>query len=131
MAKFREPKTNRVNFSEDIKQDRWNKASNVDSTVISKIEYHPEQKKLRVQFRSRSRKQDRRGTVRDQDRKGTSGIRYTFFDVPVAQAQKFVDAVDPRRKQLPSRSDSVGASFRKQIRAKKYEYTKTWLEDKK
>jgi len=104
MARFRLPECKRIEFDEPIKQNDWNTASYIQSTAIAYISYHPKKQKLRIIFQpSRWR-------------------MYEYSDVPAKAVNKFLDCPYPRRLQLPSRSDSVGASFLRVIGRFDYDY---------
>jgi len=108
MARFKLPGCDRIEFNEPITQNGWNTASYIQSTAIAYISYHPKKRLLRIIFQpSRWR-------------------MYEYADVAVETMNKFLDCPYPRRIQLPSRDDSVGASFRRVIGRYKHDYRRKY-----
>jgi hypothetical protein len=108
MARFKLPGCDRIEFDEPIRQNDWNTASFIQSTAIAYISYHPKKQILRIIFQ-------------------TSRYRlYEYVEVPVEAVNKFLDCPYPRRIQLPSRSDSVGASFLRVIGKYNYDYRRKY-----
>lgn len=108
MARFRLPGCKRIEFDEPIRQNAWNTASFIQSTAIAYISYHPKKQILKIIFHK------------------TDYRLYEYVEVPVEAVNKFLDCPYPRRLQLPSRSDSVGASFLRVIGKYNYDYRRKY-----
>lgn len=110
------PSCKRITFCEDIKQKGWNETCDIDSTAIAWFAYHPQKKILRIIFhRNKWRRKRFRAEM------------YEYVEVEAETMNKFLRCPYGRIRQLPSRADSVGASFRKTIGRYDHDYRRKFL----
>lgn len=114
--KLKEPKCKRIQLCKPVTQNGWNETCFVDSTAIAYIAYHPKKQILRIIFHRNKWK----------GKKFRAGL-YEYVEVPVEAVNKFFACPYERKRTLPSRKDSVGASFRRAIGRYDYDYRRKFL----
>lgn len=118
MARLIEPTCERIKFCEPVKQNGWNETCYVDSTAIQWFAYNPKTKVLLVVFQRNKWK----------GKRFRAGL-YEYVEVPISAVNDFIRCPYERKKTLPSRVDSVGASFRRAIGRYTYDYRRYLLPD--
>jgi len=109
-CEFDQPRTLRVQLKEPIGGYGIVETESIDSTAIKRYRYNVRTKKLHVVFVGRK-----------------DYLEYTYSDVPCSVVHQLFDATRARRVMLPSRKDSVGATFRQIILAEGYDYVKRYI----
>jgi hypothetical protein len=112
--KMRQPKGGNVVFEGRIKQKGLNEDTTPASTAIDYVAYNPGNHKLYVKFAKGN---------------AYNSKTYVFHEVPIEDALDFLDSPHPRKQTLPDRENSLGASFRKEIREAGFNFSKQWAGD--